>query len=337
MSMKLGLLYWFALVLMIGFAGCSSDDDDDLLGNWIELGSFEGIPRSDAVAFTVGEYAYVGTGYDGEDDERLNDFWRYDATKDYWTQVQSMPGIARNGAVAFGISTKGYVTTGYDGVNKLKDTWEYNPEANEWTQKADFPGSERYGAVSFAIDNKGYVGTGYDGNLLKDFWMYDPASDSWEQKVSVGGKKRRDAVAFVVNGKGYVVTGTDNGQYLTDFWEYDPEQDIWNEKRKIEDDNEDESYDDDYEIAGINGVAFSVNGMGYVTTGGPGFPGVRTWEYHPTTDLWEERTEFEGSPRYEAVAFVINNEPFVATGRSSGYYFDDVWMFDPTAEYDEYD
>ena len=62
-------------MLIILASGCSSDDkkETELVGNWIELSDFEGVPRSDAVAFVINGKAYVGTGYDGED--RLNDFW----------------------------------------------------------------------------------------------------------------------------------------------------------------------------------------------------------------------------------------------------------------------
>ncbi|MCU4177062.1 galactose oxidase [Marinilabiliaceae bacterium N1Y90] len=332
-----GLLVMLAFVMV--FASCSDDDDEvELQGNWIDLGSFEGVPRSDAVAFTVGNYAYVGTGYDGYEDERLNDFWRYDAEKDFWTQVKSLPASARNGAVAFGTSTKGFITTGYDGEFKLKDTWEYDPESNEWTQKSDFGGTGRYGSVAFSIDDKGYVGTGYDGNILKDFWQYDPIMDSWEQIVSIGGKKRRDASTFVINNKAYVCMGSDNGEYLEDLWQYDPLENSWLQKRKIgKDANTDESYDDDYEMTGINGVAFSINGLGYLATGGPGYPNNHVWEYDPVLDLWEQRTSHEGSPRYEAVAFTIDNKPYVLTGRSSSYYMDDVWTFDPDATQDDND
>jgi len=326
------------LFLVLTFSACSSDDEEDLLGNWVELGSFEGVPRSDAVAFKIGDYAYVGTGYDGVEDERLLDFWRYDAQKDFWTQVAPFEGVARNGAVAFGAADKGYVTTGYDGKDKLNDTWEYDAVSNTWTQKSNFPASARYGAVAFSMNNKGYVGTGYDGNILKDFWEYSPATDTWEQKVSIGGKKRRDAISFVIDNEAYVCLGSDNGQYLDDLWVYDANNDSWSQKRDIgKDANEDESYDDEYEIVGINSVAFTMNGLGYITTGGPGAPGARTWEYNPDSDVWDELSFFEGSPRFEAVAFTINNEPFVATGRSSGYYFDDVWTFRPNEEQDDND
>jgi len=326
------------LVSLLVLTACSSSDEENLLGNWVELGAFEGIPRSDAVTFTIGDLAYVGTGYDGIEEERLKDFWRYDAEKDFWTQVAPMTGVARNGAVAFGASGKGYVTTGYDGKNKLKDTWAYDPGSNSWSQKSDFPGTGRYAAVAFSMNNKGYVGTGYDGNMLKDFWAYTPETDSWEKKVSIGGKKRRDAVAFTIDDKAYVCLGTDNGQYHDDLWLYDASSDTWVEKRRIgKNANEDESYDNDYEIVAAHGVAFTMNAMAYVTTGGQGAPGARTWEYNPVLDVWDELSNFEGSPRLEAVAFTIKNKPFVATGRSGGYTFDDVWTFRPDQEKDEND
>lgn len=316
--------------------GCAGDDDEDLTGNWIQYGAFEGYPRSDAVAFVVDQYAYVGTGYNGNENERLKDFWKYDSEKDYWTQVASLPGVARNGAVAFSTATHGFVGTGYDGTNRLNDFYAYNPQTNSWNAIAPFAGSTRYGAIAFGIQNTGYVGTGYDGNVLKDFYSYNPQTDSWTQRVSVLGSKRRDATSFVLNGKGYVATGVDNGSYLRDFSCYNPEDDTWTALRPIAD-KSDDSYDDDYNIVGVNGVAFTLAGKAYIATGGPGYPDVKTWEYNPVTDLWSQKTNFEGSNRSEAVAFTIGSKGFVCTGRSSSYYFDDVWRFEPDAEYDDKD
>ena len=101
--------------------GCESDDDSDsdYVGNWIELSDFEGLPRTDAVAFTIGNKAYLGTGYDGTD--RLKDFWEYDPLVNQWTKKTDFPGAARNGAVGFGTNSKGYIGTGFDGVDKLND------------------------------------------------------------------------------------------------------------------------------------------------------------------------------------------------------------------------
>ncbi|MBN2519099.1 MAG: galactose oxidase [Bacteroidales bacterium] len=336
-----------SLVIIVLFVPLSCNDDDeeeeeDLIGNWVELSDFEGVPRTDAVGFAIGDKGYLGTGYDGS--ERLNDFWEYDVSRNTWMQKADFPGAARNGAVGFSTETNGYIGTGYDGSNKLKDFWKYDPVLNTWDSIADFGGSARYGAVGFSISNKGYVGTGYDGNYLKDIWEYDPINNLWTQKVSLGGgvgstgnaSKRKDAVAFVINGKGYLCNGIDNAIYENDFWEYDPETDTWTGKSDISDAT-DEDFDDDYTIIGINRVAFAINGKGYVATGGQGSAGSEVWEYDPVTDLWEKKTSFEGSGRIEAVSFSIGNRAYVTTGRNGSYYFDDIWAFDPDDEYNEYD
>ncbi|MBN2775032.1 MAG: galactose oxidase [Prolixibacteraceae bacterium] len=322
-----------SLTLIITTA-CNNDDDEELQGNWSELSDFDGVPRSDAVGFAINDKGYIGTGYDGDD--RLNDFWEYSVSGNYWTQKADFPGEARNGAVGISIGEKGYIGTGYNGEDKLNDFWEYDPSTNTWEQKADYMGSARYGAVGFSIDNKGYIGTGYDGNYLKDFYAYTPESNSWEKIISIDGSKRRDAAAFVINGIGYVVSGIDNGSYEYDFCAYDPSTGKWTEKRDISNVTDDD-YDNDYtSIVRINGVGLSFNGKGYLVSGSTSSVNTNVWEYDPVTDLWEERTSFEGTARTEAVGFGIGSFGYISTGRSSSYYFDDIWRLDPTAEYDEY-
>ena len=179
------------------------------------------------------------------------------------------------------------------------------------------------------------MGTGLSNkNYMKDFWEYDPATDVWTKKADVSGSKRRDAVAFVIDGKGYVATGTDNGQNIDDFAYYDPSADTWTPLRDISDAT-DETFDDDYNIVRDRAVAFAVGGKGYIATGGRNTVGNTVWEYNPGTDLWIEKTALEGASRIEAVALVVNDMAFIATGRTGTTYLDDVWRFEPNAEYDE--
>ncbi len=209
--------------------------------------------------------------------------------------------------------------------------------ANTWTRKADFGGTARYGSVAFALNNKGYLGTGNDLRNMKDFWMYDPATDAWTQKTSIGGSKRSDAACFTINGKGYIVTGWDNGDFQTDLWEYDPGADLWTKKRAITNQST-ETYDDNYAtITGIGKVGFAINNKGYLATGGQ-TTGIDCWEYNPGTDLWIEKTSFEGAVRNNGVGFAIGNRGYVTTGAggTSGF-FDDIWGFDPDAVYVQYD
>ncbi len=316
------------------FTSCDGGEEEQLVGNWVELSDLDGLPRTDAAGFSIGNKGYVGTGYDGED--RLNDFWEYDPGRNAWTQKADLPGAARSSAVGFASDSKGYIGTGYDGRNRLKDFWEYDPSSNTWTQKADFGGTARYGAVAFAINNKGYVGTGNDGSYMKDNWEYDPSADTWTQKTSIGGSKRQDAASFTVNGKGYILTGQDNGAYQSDLWEYDPAADLWTKKRAITNVS-DETYDDQYtSIPGVGKVGFSIGTKGYLATGGQ-TTGIDVWEYNPATDLWTEKTSFEGSTRQDGVAFTIGNRGYVTTGRSGSFYFDDIWALDPDAVLNEDD
>ena len=344
--LKQSLIILSALfITSISFVGCSNDDDDDYLGNWVEMGDFGGVPRTEAVCFTIENTAYVGTGYYTEEEIRLKDFWSYNTDNGYWKQVAELPGVSRNGAVAFSSSTKGYVGTGYDGDEKLNDFYEYDPSSNTWTQKNDFPGAARYAATAFYVSGKGYLGTGYgdieitDGDIassnLIDFWSYDIDSDTWQEIATIDGSKRRDAMSFVLNGEAYLLSGYDN-EYLDDMYKYDPQEDKWTELAHISD-YEDDSYDDDYTINRASAVTFVAGGKAYVSTGVRGSNTIETWEYESSTDRWEQKTDFEGTSRSGAVAFTINNVGYVATGGNGSYSFDDVWKFEPFDEYEDKD
>ncbi|HPB13535.1 MAG: galactose oxidase [Bacteroidales bacterium] len=322
------------LILAVPFFNSCDKPEEELVGNWVELSDFDGLPRADAVGFVIGNKAYVGTGYDG--DNFHNDFWEYDPARNSWTQKASFPGSARSQAVGFSTDTKGFIGTGWDGRYRLKDFYAYDAASNTWAQTADLEGSARRSAVAFSINNKGYVGTGDSVANFKDFWEYDPASDVWNKVSSIGGSKRTSAATFVINGKGYVIGGIDNADYLNDMWRYDPATDEWTKMRAIANVSN-ETYDDNYStIKGTGKVGFTINGKGYLATGGM-TTGAEVWEYDPVTDLWSEKSNFEGSTRSDAVGFAIGNRGYVTMGKSSAYYFDDIWAFDPDAEMNEYD
>ncbi|MDP9041503.1 MAG: galactose oxidase, partial [Bacteroidota bacterium] len=151
------------IFLFIGlFYSCSKNSLPSTQdGDWIARSQLNGPARSEAVEFTVGNYAFLGTGWDGLN-KRYSDFFKYDPVQDVWSQVNSMPdSAARSSAAGLSIGNFGYVGTGYDGFNYLKDFWQYNPTSNMWTRMADFTGNARYEAVGFGIGNFGYLGTGF--------------------------------------------------------------------------------------------------------------------------------------------------------------------------------
>lgn len=319
-------LAFFTLALV----GCSTDDDDNgERGNWKERSVFNGIPRSNAISFTIGNKGYMGTGYDGDD--YLSDFWEYDIDGDFWAQKASFPGTPRSSASSFTLNSNGYLGVGYDGDNELSDFWEYKTSSNSWNQKADFGAGVRRGAVGFGINNTGYIGTGYDGdNDKKDFWKYNPTTDEWHELIGFGGHKRRDATTFIINDKVYLCTGVSNGLYVDDFWEFDPQTEIWTRKRDL-------TYEDDYYIRRSNAVGFSINGLGYITAGYTGGAIGTIWEYIPEADTWEEITALEATVRQDPVSFSNGNRAFVLLGRTGSLYLDDNYEIFPFEEYDDED
>jgi N-acetylneuraminic acid mutarotase len=319
------------IAVIFSMMAISCEEEETVYGDWVRCSDFDGVARGDAVAFSINDRGYICGGYDGKN--RLTDLWEYNAEQDFWTQKADFPGAARTTATAFALDDKGYVGTGYDGDKYLNDFWQYDPAANTWSQKADFGGSARSGPVSFGIDGYGYLGTGYDGNFLKDFWKYDPEADSWTQIISIGGSKRNNGTAFVTGGYAYVVCGVNNGSYLTDFWRFDPSAGSWSEMRPISNKSDDD-YDDSYNIARAMALALIIGDRVFITCGESGSLRSDTWEYFPSSDLWEETTGFEGTSRTGAVTIHTSSRALVLTGRSSTYRFDDMWEFLPDKEYD---
>lgn len=327
------ILVFLLTMLPVIITSCSNDDEDeDLMGKWHRVSDFDGLARSEATSFTIGNKGYLTGGYDAR--KHLNDLWEYDMEQDSWTQKATFPGPPRSAAVAFSVNERGYFGTGFDGKEYYKDFWEYDPETNKWTQKTDFPGSARNDATAFGLSDKGYIGSGYDGNYLKDFYVYDPQNSKWEQIVSLGGSKRRGATSFVIDNIAYVCTGYNNGEYVKDFWKYDPTQQRWIQLRDIAD-TSDDSYDNKYNsIVRIYGVSFVIDRQAYLTCGGT--PDLRTnsWRYTPAIDMWEEVAKFKGAPRTATASFSSGSKGFVVTGKSSTFRFDDIWELRPY-EYDD--
>jgi N-acetylneuraminic acid mutarotase len=326
------LVVFLILLTPILFTSCTeNEDDDELVGNWLKRSSFDGPARSSAVGFVIGNFAYVATGYTG--DNYLNDLWVYNSEGDFWEQKADFIGVKRSAASGFELNGRGYIGLGYDGTNRLKDFYEYDPTTNIWTKKADFAGSSRYGAVGFQVSGKAYFGTGYDGNFLKDFFQYNPTTDTWTQTSGFGGEKRRNATVFVINDKAYLGTGISNNVSQRDFWEFDGVSEVWTKKRDI-DRGDSGDYNEDYSILRANACSFVINNMGYVVSGDNT---KSVWQYNPATDLWTEKTQLEASGRIDAIGFAINNRGFVMLGRTGTSYFDDSWEFKPNDEQEDDD
>lgn len=290
--------------------------------SWTQIGDFDGIARMDAVAFTIGEKAYLGTG--GIDPVMYKDFWEYNPTTDAWTQKADVGGAVRSYAVGFAIGNKGYVGTGWSGIGSgyEKDFWEYDPVTNIWTKKADYPQGPTSGAVGFSIGNVGYLGTGEAGGLggarIKYFYEYNPLTDQWTQKADFGGTGRANAVAFSLLDKGYIGTGGATNGCTKDFWEYNPVKNTWTKKA---------------DVGGLGrsiAAGFTIGNKGYIGCGHACYPDQKDfWEYDPLTNTWTQIADFKGTARERTASFATGGKGYVGTGYD-GTYKKDFWQYTPT-------
>lgn len=197
---------------------------------WSQKSDFIGEARRQAVAFVIGDLAYVGTGIAASG--LKNDMYSYDSSTNTWTQLSDFPGTPRKEAAAFSMNGLGYLGTGDDGVMR-NDFWQFNPNLDSWTQKANVPGLPRKGAVGWGIFPNAYICTGEDNTFTysTDLWEYNYWLDSWTQQPSLPAPGRSNAVAFVLNGLGFVGTGY-NGVFLDDLYAFTPTLSTGNELQK---------------------------------------------------------------------------------------------------------
>ncbi len=81
-------------------------------------------------------------------------------------------------------------------------------------------------------------------------------------------------------------------------------------------------------------VGFSINGKGYIGTGGTNYEGISQtfWEYDPTFDSWTQVADLPGAARFLAAGFSIDSLGYVGTGNISpgtNGFTADFWEFNP--------
>jgi N-acetylneuraminic acid mutarotase len=237
---------------------------------WMQEADFPGPPRSNAAAFSIGNFGYVGTGFDGLN--AFNDFYQYDPSLYSWTKKSPYPGDARYDAVGFSLLGKGYIGTGYSNY-WLNDFYQYDPQSDSWTRTIGTSGdfTKRRGAVAFVYHNKAYIVTGSaSGSMARDFWVFDPSQPGpWHRLNDITNDntaafddgysdiERENAVAFVNGDSAYLTLGR-TGSVLSSTWVYDFVGDRWGQRSPY------------HRQARFGAVAFTIGGRSFVGTGNSG-------------------------------------------------------------------
>jgi N-acetylneuraminic acid mutarotase len=157
----------------------------------------------------------------------------------------------------------------------------------------------------------------------------DISLGNWRQiRSGFPGVSRNAASSFQIGSTVYVGLGFDsNGDRLRDFWAYNAEGGFWEELGRT-------TADAAARFPGSarnGGVAFALNGRGYVGLGYDNNYRDDFYEYNPTTRRWRRLADFPGGGRRNAVAFVIGNRAYVGTG-FNGNTLSDFWAYDATTD-----
>jgi len=144
---------------------------------------------------------------------------------------------------------------------------------------------------------------------------------NWLIRSSFEGIPRGNAASFVLGDKVYLGTGFNGNQtdeYLKDFWMWDTSRDFWTKLSDFPGEPR------------IGGVAFTINGKGYLGIGYNGKEKLKDfWEFDPATNLWTRKADFGGSARYGAVGFSLGNKGYLGTGFDNNDNRD-FWQYDPS-------
>lgn len=286
---------------------------------WTQRTDFGGVARYTPIGFSIGNYGYIGGGYNGS--SNLTDFWQYNPTTNAWVQKASIP-LALRAASSFVINGKGYVVGGVlNSPPYNKKLYMYDPVLDAWTQKTDFPGTGIYGAISFSIGNKGYFGIGNtntaNGPYTNTFYEYDAGDDAWTQKANFPGTSRYAAYGISANGKGYLGMGTDFNNFFNDWWEYDPLTDSWTTKASFPG------------LVRSFPTGFALGTLVYLGTGNIIYPNSINdlYEFNPSNNSWTQKANYGGGNRWGALGFSINNKGYFGTGYDFSTMYRDIWEY----------
>jgi N-acetylneuraminic acid mutarotase len=200
-----------------------------------------------------------------------------------------------------------------------------------WRRVAPFPGSPRADATSFVLNNQGYVGLGYPTSNSPYVWKYDVSSNTWTNQT-VYYLSLVNAIAITDGTSAYVGMGTEGGwPQIPDgrFLKYDQAANGWTYLT---------GFGNDPNTYGVDGaVAYSINGIGYVTTGRDRHNNTTNaiWQYNPTSDHWTRKADMPASSRWEAAGFSIASKAYIFGGEPCDRcvrYLQDSWEYDAISD-----
>jgi Galactose oxidase, central domain len=287
---------------------------------WTPLADLPAPKRDDAVALSIDQTVYVGTGL-MEGWVPANDWWAYNGETAQWTQKADLPASPRQYVTAFTVNGTGFLFGGLDTSGALNQLWAYEPITDTWSSKAPLPDAGRYASVAFVIDGLAYVNGGLfiNGLATNQTWQYDPQADAWTQRATLPSIGRHRAMAFAVGNRGYVVGGANNTyDPLSENWRYTPADDEWTGASPLPEPR-------------WGGDGTSTAEGGAVVCGATDFTDLHSnvWLYDANEDLWTMTQPFAGGNRRGGViAYLGSSGLYYGTGLDGLNRYSDWYQFE---------
>ncbi|MBZ0098332.1 MAG: hypothetical protein K8F30_04570, partial [Taibaiella sp.] len=152
----------------------------------------------------------------------------------------------------------------------------------------------------------------------------------WTQRpgISTFGPGRWGAMSFAIGDKVFVGGGyVGNFSNANDWQSYEPATKQWKFLNNMPGSN----------FNRTEGVAFSINGKGYLGLGAQDYNGFNPaptyladmWEYDAASDKWTKKADFPDSGRSEATFFTIGSKAYVVGGKTGSFgQSADTWEYD---------
>lgn len=318
----------FLTVTSVGGGQTASATKFHLISPWRQIASFAGGARANSVAFSIGNYGYVGFGSESASPKY---FYRYDPSVNTWsktTDVSNTLGFdspSFTSASAFTINNYAYVAGFYPNVSYVGTTVRYDPSTDSWAlmKTLDTYNENLNDAVGFAGSGKGYISTGLlvNGVPSARTMQYDPVTNTWTQTQDLPGSPRSQAASFTIGSDGYVIGGACSGcvGYSKEVWKFDTSSSAWTRMT-------------DTPTGQYGGTGFAIDGKGYLIAGldNSGSYGYNVLMYDPVTNTWQTVATVPGDSRMSAVAFVVGSKAYFGTGKGYNGFLADFWEFDPS-------
>lgn len=217
---------------------------DPQTDSWTRKDDFAGSARYGAIGFSLADYGYVGTGYDGG---WLKDFYRFNPSApsgSQWTVVNGFGGFKRVYGSVFVIGEYAYILCGEQNGSLPEDFWRFDGQTfTRLRDIANTNGEEdydddyaitRYATVAFVLDGTAYIATGNRLGVTSDYWKYIPSQDLWYgdsddeftplTDADTGGTPRYGAVGFSNGKRLFLLTGVSGNLYMDDVYELNPDE-----------------------------------------------------------------------------------------------------------------